>query len=87
MSRSKPDYVPLPRYLDIFQVATRLGMCENTFRNRRGRLEELGFPKMDEAVEGWDSEAIEAWIDKRSGLKTGFATNLEAELREWEPSL
>ena len=61
-------------------------MSENTFRNRRGTLEELGFPKMDEAVGWWDANAIEAWFDRRAGLGTSFPVDLEAELRGWDPS-
>ena len=86
MSRPKPDYEPTPRLFNIYQVATRLGMSENTFRNRRGTLEELGFPKMDEAVGWWDAKAIEAGFDRRAGLGTSFPVDLEAELRGWDPS-
>jgi len=85
-ARRKPNYVPLPRILDIYQVACRLGACESTFRNRRKKLEELGFPKKDEELGGWDADAIEAWFDRRSGLETGFSFDLEAELRGWDPS-
>ncbi len=70
MNRAKRSYIPMPRGLDEFQVAARLGKSEGWFRKHRAELEANGFPKYDELLGGRDANAIEAWWDKRSGLAT-----------------
>lgn len=72
MTRAKPKYEPSPRIWNLFQVSTRLGWCEATFRQRRKELEGLEFPAHDAILGGWDSDAIEDWLDRRSGLGSGF---------------
>ena len=67
----------------LFQVATRLGCCEATFSHHRKELEELGFPAYDAILGGWDSDAIQDWLDRRSGLGSGFPTDLDGEMDKW----
>ena len=64
----KPKYQPIPRLLNAKQVAMRLGMGDQRFKNKREELERQGFPAMDQFFGKWDGEAIERWLDKRSGL-------------------
>ena len=68
MPSAKPKYTPTPRILNARQVAIRLGMSESGFVNRRPGLETRGFPQRDDFLQGWDANAIEAWLDRRSGL-------------------
>jgi len=50
------------------QVAARLGISVSTFKNRLKIYEAAGFPKYDDDQRGWDSNAIEQWLDIRSGI-------------------
>ena len=68
MTRRKPPYIPEPRIWTRYQVAARLGKSETWFRRHREYLEHLGFPRRDEDLEGWDGDAINHWIDSKSGL-------------------
>ncbi len=70
MSRAKPSYIPTPRTWDAFQVAARLGKGREWLKAHRQELEADGFPRYDDLLHGWDANAIEAWLDKRSGLAT-----------------
>lgn len=75
-------YHPTPRILTAGQVATRLGKSEGWFSSNRGKLEAHGFPLRIQLLNGWDEDAIEAWIDQLSGLHFNFsATN------EWDEVL
>ena len=68
MTQTKPSHVPIPRMLDDFQTATRLGKSVAWFRDHRAELEAKGFPRYDDLLKGRDGDAIEAWLDRRSGL-------------------
>lgn len=68
MARAKPTFIPAPRAWTTYQVAARLNVSEHTFRKRRPELEAVGFPRFDDVLKGWDSEAIEHWMDHRSGI-------------------
>lgn len=68
MAHAKPKFIPSPRSWNEFQVATRLNRGTEWFRSNRKALEAEGFPSRDTLLDGWDSKAIEAWMDKRSGL-------------------
>ena len=57
-----------PRIWNGVVVSRRLGMSQSAFCRRRHELEALGFPNYDHILKGWDSVAIESWLDKRSGL-------------------
>ena len=50
------------------QVAARLGISVSTFKNRLKIYEAIGFPRYDDVQGGWDSNAIERWLDMRSGI-------------------
>jgi hypothetical protein len=69
MSRRKTSYMPTPRVVTSpAQVANFLGRSEEWFRQRRETLEADGFPLKDGLLDGWDIDAINAWLDKRAGL-------------------
>lgn len=68
MTAAKPKYVPDPRTWNEFQVATRLNRTVKSFRDTREQLERMGFPKKDALLGGWDSKAIERWMDARAGI-------------------
>jgi hypothetical protein len=71
MSRAKPSYTPTPRVFDAYQVATRLNKSETWFHANRADLEAQAFPKRDDFLGGWDADAIERWLDLRSGIVSG----------------
>ena len=68
MTRAKPTYIPPPRILNATQVAARLGMSASNFHNKRAAYEAAGFPRYDDLLRGWDGNAIERWLDNRSGI-------------------
>ncbi len=68
MSRRRPNYVPPPRILSAYQVACRLGKSESWFRDNLPTLAAEGFPSPDALLGGWDVDAIELWLDSRSGI-------------------
>ena len=87
MTRAKPSFVPAPRIWNAFQVAARLGMSESGFHTKRADLERLGLPARDAGLRGWDSVAVERWLDERAGLvdhAPGRA--IDRALDEWQPS-
>lgn len=80
MAAPKPRYTPSPRVWNEFQVASRLNHGLEWFRKNRSELEgKDGFPGKDNRLGGWDSKAIELWLDRRSGLDLP-ANNAEGEL-------
>ena len=68
MTSAKLSYNPTPRMLDAFQVSARLGKGAGWLKEHRAELEAAGFPTYDKLLGGTDGNAIEAWIDRRSGL-------------------
>lgn len=68
MTKAKPKYTPVPRAWDDFQVAARLNKGVAWFYAHRSDLEAAGFPRFDDLLGGRDANAIEAWMDSRSGL-------------------
>lgn len=75
MTRAKPSFCQVPRTWNRAQVAARLGKGEDWFREKRVDLEEAGFPAYDELLKGWDGNAIEAWLDQRSGIAVTMTSN------------
>lgn len=75
----KPTFTPEPRILTAWQVATRLGKSVGWLNQNLDALGRIGFPRRDEFFQGWDSNAIEAWLDRRAGL----AHHGETETGEW----
>ena len=68
MARRRPSFTPDPRIWNEFQVATRLGHSESWLHSHRAEFETQGFPTKDEFLGGTDADAVEAWLDMRSGL-------------------
>lgn len=70
MSRAHVKFMPQPRvFRSQQQVAAYLGHGDQWFADRRAQLERAGFPRKDDLLGGWDREAIDAWLDERSGLR------------------
>lgn len=85
MTRPRPSYTPTPRIWDQTQVNARFGKGGNWHRNHRAELEAMGFPAYDEFLDGWDADAIELWLDKRSGIdadNSGADNDLDGRLEE-----
>ena len=75
MAKSKRRYVPTPRILTTtYQIASYLDRSEGWFRTKQPKLEEAGFPQEDKLLGGWDIDAIDRWLDKRSGLTQDSGT-------------
>ena len=68
MTNAKPSFTPTSRMLNAFQVSARLGKGVGWLKEHRAELEAAGFPTCDEFLGGTDGNAIEAWMDRRSGL-------------------
>lgn len=86
MARTKPAFMPRPRILTSpYQVAALLGRGEEWFRQRRLRLEAAGFPIFDPLLGGWDLNAIEVWLDCRSGLEQQSSPDRESN--PWDEAL
>ncbi len=66
---AKPKADIVPRIWTEAVTAGRLGMSVTTFRNKLGKLRLAGFPARDELLRGYDSQAVETWLDNRAGLK------------------
>ena len=78
-----PAFMPSPRiFKSPAQVATRLGHGEEWFRQHRKNLETAGFPCRDDLLDGWDADAIDAWLDKRAGLRQHF--NQDHDANPWD---
>ena len=80
MTRRRPRHMPTPRIWNIEMVAARLNRGVDWFRRREPRLYKQGFPRIDTLLDGWDGEAIELWLDRRSGI-TDAATDEELDRR------
>jgi len=50
------------------EVAMRLHKTSDWFRRKREQLEARGFPRKSDMLDGWDSKAIETWLDQMAGL-------------------
>lgn len=57
-----------PRMLPPAKVARRLGLTPAEFATKRGELETAGFPCPDAVLGNYSLEAVDKWIDRRSGL-------------------
>ncbi len=82
MTRARPKFMPAPRVLGEHNLATLMGMCETTLRERRPRLEAEGFPHIDELLGGTDAAAVHRWLDQRAGLG---AVDPDQEIEAWQP--
>jgi hypothetical protein len=70
MSRRERQ-IPEARIWGHEECAARLNKSVPWFYDHRARLEQLGMPKKDEMLGGWDSKAFEVWLDTRSLRKVG----------------
>ena len=87
MTRTRPSYTPKPRIWNDIQVATRLGCGKTKVAEIRPRLEAMGFPQYDDILGGRDANAIEVWLDKRSGLSISCdLIDVDTEIDKWEAS-
>jgi predicted DNA-binding transcriptional regulator AlpA len=80
MPRKTTRSLPDPRIWSPDQVASRLGRSPGWLYERMPRLKQLGFPRKDEVLGGWDSKAVENWLDRRAGLETN--ANIEDQMLE-----
>lgn len=76
-SRREP---PKARIWNWTQTASYLGRSLAAFKDRYPRLLQLGLPAFDDDLGGFDSDAVKAWLDRRSKLETNSA--IEAEMLE-----
>jgi predicted DNA-binding transcriptional regulator AlpA len=76
----RKEFLPDPRLWTPEQVAMRLNRSVPWLYEHMPRLRQLGFPDKDAELGGWDSKAIETWIDRRSRIDTG--SNVEQQMLE-----
>ena len=50
------------------EVAIRLHKTSEWFRRKRTMLEAQGFPHKNQLLDGWDSKAVELWLDRMAGI-------------------
>ncbi len=86
MTRPRPSYTPKPRIWDQIQVTARFGKGGNWFSTIRSELEKQGFPLYDNFLGGWDADAIDLWLDRRSGIAESNILDADKELDKWEKS-
>lgn len=75
-----PSHIPDARIWQSEHIAARFGRSVAWFYTHRKRLEQLGFPQRDRDLGGWDSRAVEAWLDRRAGVDSN--TSIEVEMLE-----
>lgn len=69
MPAAKPKYMPDPRGWTQEQVAARLNVSVGWLLENRENLYRAGMPRPDAGMANrTDSKALEAWMDRRSGL-------------------
>ena len=76
----RPRQIPDARIWGQEECAARLNKSVPWFYAHLPRLEQLGFPKKDNVLGGWDSKNIEVWLDHRAAYKTG--ASLEVAMLE-----
>lgn len=57
-----------PRCVPANVAARRIGLSESAFLQHEPRLRQYGFPLPDPVTGNYDLMAIDAWLDRRSGL-------------------
>lgn len=62
-----------PRDVPADKAARRLGLTLAGFEDVSARLFARGFPRPDPDTGLFDLEAVEDWMDRRSGLTSGLA--------------
>ena len=82
MTRARPKFTPIPRVWSEFQLACRLGKSQPWLKSNRDRLEAEGFPQPDPLLGGTDADAVEAWMDRRSGIGNGALAGVGDPLME-----
>ncbi len=60
-----------PRGVPLDKAARRLGLTRAEFERVAARLYGRGFPSADPDTHLFDLKAIDAWMDRQSGLTTG----------------
>lgn len=56
------------RIIKPTEVAERLGHSRPWFYAHRRRLEQLGFPQKDAELRGYDTIAVDNWLDRRANI-------------------
>ncbi len=74
--------VPNARIWGHQECAARLNKSVPWFYHHKTRLEQLGMPKKDGTLGGWDSKAFEEWLDRRSGLHSHSTSHIESQMLE-----
>lgn len=65
----RPEAISItPRGLKTCDVAAYLGLSQTDFFRKRAAMEAAGFPRPDPITRRYDRRAIDAWLDRRSGL-------------------
>ena len=59
-----------PRMVPPEKVARRLGVTLAIFNDKLAQLEAAGFPKPDPILGNYCLQAVDRWIDARSGLSS-----------------
>lgn len=78
--RKPPPIMPDSRIWSHVQVAARLGRGSQWLYDNLPRLKQIGFPLKDRDLGGYDSHAVEAWLDRRAGIDANMG--VEAEMLE-----
>jgi len=72
-----------PRDVSREKAARRLGLAEAAFVEVQDRLFARGFPRPDPDTGMFDLRAVDAWMDRRSGLTSvSIARDASAVIRE-----
>lgn len=65
--RSDIMWTMTPRMVSMKKIARRLGVTPSVFAEKRAELEAAGFPKPEPILQTYLLEAVDRWIDRRTG--------------------
>ena len=68
MTQAKMKFKPAPRGWDTIQVCAWLGVSVSWLRLHKEALRRAGMPQSDPLTNRTDAQALEAWMNRRSGL-------------------
>ena len=86
MTKPRPKFCVLPRFLTDGELSNYLGHSDGWLTPaRRALLERHGFPRKDRLIGRTDRRAVDAFLDRRSGLdRDGYDDGLEQRLEAFE---
>jgi len=80
---SSPSIRIEPRLLTASALARYLGRSPSWFYSHEAELRKKGFPDRIRSMNAWDKSAVDAWLDRQSGLLP--ASDAQPASKPWRP--